>query len=106
LGSNSGEAGYFLVNILATNDAAKGLGPFNWSRYSNPELDHLTETAMATIDDAARERLLMQAESMAMEDLAVIPLFQTVNVWATRKPVAYAPRADERTVAMSATLIR
>lgn len=105
-GSNSGEAGYFLVNILATSDRAKGLGPFNWGRYSNPALDQVTERAMATIDDAARETLLKEAVAMAMSDLAVIPLFQTVNFWATRKPVAYAARADERTVAMSATLAR
>ncbi len=103
-GSNSGEAGYFLVNNLLSSDPAKGLGPFNWGRYSNPALDRLTEEAMATIDDAVRERLLQEAEAMAMADVAVVPLFQAVNVWATRKPVDYAPRADERTVAMSATL--
>lgn len=101
-GSNSGEAGYFLVNILNTYDKAKGVGPVNWSRYSNPDLDALTEHAMATIDDGAREKLLMQAEKMAMDDVAVIPLYQLENFWATRKGVVYDARADERTIAMSA----
>jgi peptide/nickel transport system substrate-binding protein len=101
-GSNSGEAGYFLVNVLNSYDRAKGLGPLNWGRYSNPALDALTDRAMSTIDDGAREKLLMQAEQMAADDVSVIPLYQLVNFWASRKGIVYDARADERTVAMSA----
>jgi peptide/nickel transport system substrate-binding protein len=101
-GSNSGEAGYFLVNVINSYDPARGLGPLNWTRYSNPALDALTEHAMSTIDDTAREALLRHAEQMAMDDVTVIPLFQLVNFWASRRGIVYAARADERTVAMSA----
>ncbi len=90
------------MNVLSTYDRARGLGPLNWSRYSNPALDALTERAMATIDDTAREALLREAERMAMEDVAVIPLYQVINHWATRRGILYEARADERTVAMSA----
>ncbi len=39
---------------------------------------------------------------MATNDVAIIPLHQLVNFWASRKSIAYTPRMDERTVAMNA----
>jgi len=37
---------------------------------------------------------------MAMDDVAIIPLFQLVNSWALRRGLRYEARMDERTVAM------
>ena len=34
-----------------------------------------------------------------MSDLGIVPLYHQENVWATRKGIAYTPRADERTFA-------
>nr|WP_086062210.1 ABC transporter substrate-binding protein [Roseomonas rosea] len=102
-GSVTGEASYTLVNITATYDPAKRLGANNNGRYSNPELDALTERATSTLDNAERERLLQQGVKMAMDDLAFIPLFQLVNIWALKRGLAYDARADERTVAQGAT---
>jgi peptide/nickel transport system substrate-binding protein len=102
-GSVTGEASYTLVNITATYDPAKRLGANNNGRYSNPELDALTERATSTLDEKERERLLQQGVKMAMDDLAFIPLFQLVNIWALKRGLAYDARADERTVAQGAT---
>ena len=34
-----------------------------------------------------------------MADLGIIPLYHQENLWAARKGIVYAPRADERTFA-------
>ena len=91
-----------LVNILGTFDREKRTGASNAGRYSNPELDALTGRAAATIDDRAREALLQQAVKLAMDDVAIIPLFQLVNSWALRRGLTYDARMDERTTAMAA----
>jgi peptide/nickel transport system substrate-binding protein len=103
-GSNTAEAGYLLVNILGTQDKAKGRGASNSRGYSNAGLDALTERALSTLDDGQRERLLVEAVEMATDDQALIPLHMLVNFWATRKSVVYEPRMDERTIAMNAHL--
>jgi peptide/nickel transport system substrate-binding protein len=101
-GSVTGEASYMLVNIFGTYDRARGIGASNNSRYSNPALDALTTRASATLDDNAREALLQEAVAMVDSETAMIPLFQLVNFWATRRGIRYEPRMDERTVAMGA----
>jgi peptide/nickel transport system substrate-binding protein len=100
-GSVTGEASYALVNILGTFDRAKRTGASNSGRYSNPALDALTARAAATIDDTARDALLQEATRLAMDDVAIIPLFQLVNSWAMRRGVTYEARMDERTTAMA-----
>jgi peptide/nickel transport system substrate-binding protein len=100
-GSVTGEASYALVNILGTFDREKRTGASNAGRYANPELDDLTARAAATIDDKTREALLREAVKLAMDDLAIIPLFQLVNSWALRRGLDYDARMDERTTAMA-----
>jgi peptide/nickel transport system substrate-binding protein len=97
--SSSGDAVPMLVNIINTFDAAARTGAGNHGRYSNPALDALTVRALGTLEDRAREELLRQAVRMAMEDVAVIPLYMLANVWATRRPMQYEPRMDEQTLA-------
>jgi peptide/nickel transport system substrate-binding protein len=105
-GSVTGEAGYALINIMGTFDSAASRGASNSGRYSNPALDVLTDKALSTIDDGARQKLLQQAVAMAMDDVAIIPLYQLENFWAMRKGLTYEPRMDERTVAMNAHTAR
>jgi peptide/nickel transport system substrate-binding protein len=62
-------------------------------------MDSLLDQALATVDDARRESLLQQATEVAMTDLGIIPLYHQENLWAARKGIVYAPRADERTFA-------
>lgn len=96
-GSFSGDLA--LRSLVATADAKKGFGSFNWSGYSNPKVDGLLERAFATVDDKGREALAREAMRAAMRDYAVIPLHHQVTTWAMRKPLAYAPRTDEFTFA-------
>lgn len=84
---------------LAMYDDARGMGRGNRGRYSNPEVDRRIVAALETIDDAAREKLLREATSIAMADVAVIPTHWTMNHWASRSGVSYEPRVDGFTLA-------
>jgi peptide/nickel transport system substrate-binding protein len=96
-GSNTGEVSSPLKALLATYSKEKGMGAANRGRYSNPKMDKVLEQALATVDDAKREKLLQQAVEISMADLGVIPLHFQVNTWAARKGIGYAARSDERT---------
>jgi peptide/nickel transport system substrate-binding protein len=101
-GSNSGEAGYALVNVFNTVDRARGTGSYNRSAYANASVDQATERALSTLEDETRERMLMQVTADVMADVAVIPLFQTINSWVTRRGIVYEPSGHERTSALQA----
>ena len=69
----------FLFPLLSTesinrDESGRVVGD-NRSRYSNPEFDALLSEASGTTDRAARIELLQQAEQVAMEDMALIPLW-------------------------------
>jgi peptide/nickel transport system substrate-binding protein len=96
-GAGTGEASSPLKALLHTYDKSKGMGATNRGRYSNPKLDELTEKALATVDDAQREKLLQQATELAMHDYGIIPLHYQVNTWAARKGLKYTARTDEHT---------
>jgi len=96
-GSFSGDLA--LRSLVATADAKKGFGAFNWSGYSNPKVDELLERAFASVDEKRREELAREAMRTAMRDYAVIPLHHQIATWAMKKNLAYAPRTDEFTFA-------
>ena len=98
-GSDTAEASSPLKALLATFNKEKGMGTANRGRYSNPKMDALLQQGLATVDDAQREKLLQQATEVAMADVGIITLYHQQNVWATRRGITYAPRADERTFA-------
>ncbi|MGX1741172.1 ABC transporter substrate-binding protein [Bosea sp. NPDC055353] len=101
-GSPTGEAGYLLSNVVATNTPARGLGVFNYGRYSDPALDKQIVEALATIDDAKREKLFVAATETFARTLPIIPLYILDNAWVTRKGISIDARRDERTLAMDA----
>jgi peptide/nickel transport system substrate-binding protein len=98
-GSDTAEASSPLKALLATYNTEKGMGQANRGRYSSPKMDALLDQALATIDDARRERLLQQATEVAMAEVGIISLYHQECLWATRKGIVYVPRADERTYA-------
>jgi len=99
-------AGNALINIMGTYDPKMSRGTFTFGRYSNPALDALTDRALATLDDTARERLLNQAVEIAMTELPIIPLHTLINFWAARKGVVYEARANDFTLAIGAHLAK
>jgi peptide/nickel transport system substrate-binding protein len=100
-GSTS-DAGSALFTVLGTRDNALRRGNTNDGGYSNPSLDALLGRAMTTFDPVAREDLQRQAARLAASDIGVIPLFHPINVWASRRPISYTPRVDDRSPANGA----
>jgi peptide/nickel transport system substrate-binding protein len=99
-GSSTGEAGSFLISVLGSFDRAAQRGAANAARYSNPELDALTDRAATLLELEERAAVLRQAIGLAADDVAMVPLFNILNSWATRRGLVHEPRMDERTVAM------
>ncbi|UPY35601.1 ABC transporter substrate-binding protein [Sediminicoccus sp. KRV36] len=99
-GSSAADSFGALMNVVGTFDRERRLGAVNHHRYSNPAMDTLVERALVTTDDAAREALLRDAVRMAAEDVCVIPIYNLINVWATRPGLRLEARMDERTLAM------
>ena len=96
-GSFSGDLA--LRTVVATFDAEKGFGTWNWGRYSNPRLDRLVTQSLATLDEAKREGVAREAMTVAMQDYAIIPLYHQISSWAMRKGLTYTARTDEYTLA-------
>jgi peptide/nickel transport system substrate-binding protein len=94
-GSATAEPSDPLIAQNATFDPAKGWGAANRGRYSNPVLDKLIAQAQGTADDAAREKLLQQAQKIVFDDVALIPLHIQKNIWATRTGFTYVPTVGE-----------
>jgi len=85
--------------LVATPSAAKGLGSWNWGRYSNARVDKLVEQSLATVDQTKREALAREAMGIAMRDHAVVLLHHQLASWAMRAELRYASRTDEYTLA-------
>ena len=96
-GSFSGDLA--LRSLALTYDADRGLGAWNWGRYSNPAVDKLVIQALATVDDRKRVGIAQEAMRLAMADRPVLLLHHQVATWAMRRDLAYAARTDEYTLA-------
>ena len=102
-GSSSGDAGA-LPNVLHSWEPAKGLGTWNITHYSNPDLDRLIERALSHMDRAARYHDYEEAMRLAMEDHGAIALYNQSVAVAARKGIKYTTWASERTIADSAVM--
>ncbi len=95
-GSNP-EGSHPLRNLIATPNRDRGWGASNRGRYSNAAIDAQLEEALREIDDTRREQLLIAAQRAAFEDVAIVPLYIQTNIWAMRRNLQHASRADELT---------
>jgi peptide/nickel transport system substrate-binding protein len=98
-GAETMEASSPLKALLATFNKEKGTGAANRGRYSNAKLDTVLDQALATVNDAEREKLLQLATEIGVGDLGILPLYHQHNIWAARRGITYEARADERTFA-------
>jgi peptide/nickel transport system substrate-binding protein len=98
--SSTGDAGA-VPNVIHSFDRGKGLGTWNLGHYSNAEVDRVIEEALSTMDLQKRYDGLARAVKMAMDDVALIPLYTQSVVMGIRKGMTYATWANERTNANS-----
>ena len=94
----NGEPSSPLVALLATFDPKTGMGPSNRGRWSNPAFDTALGNALRTLDDTKRNAFYAQASEIAVADMGVIPVYFTINTWATKRGLTYEARGDEMTL--------
>jgi peptide/nickel transport system substrate-binding protein len=99
----TGELSNPLRALAATLNRERGAGVVNRGRYSNSEVDARLDEALRTVDDKKREALLQQASRLVATDYGVLPLYFEMAVWAMRRDLAYAARADQMTLAQFVT---
>ena len=66
-----------------------------WAKYRNPQVDQALEAGRRTLDAPARLAAYRTALAALHTDVAVVPLFQDVTMFAARKPVRFQPTAGE-----------
>ncbi len=89
-----------LVALMATYDPKTGMGPSNRGRWSNAAFDQTLAEALRTMDTTKRMELFGKAAEIAVADMGVVPVYFTINTWASKKGLTYDARADEQTLAM------
>lgn len=104
-GNGTGEAGYGLLQTLATNDSKRGRGSNNWGRYSNEAVDKALDGATVEFDAGRREATLRQSVKLVTDDVGHIPLFHYQNIWAAKKGLKVTPLLSDRTSAMQVTKV-
>jgi peptide/nickel transport system substrate-binding protein len=84
----------FFAHIM-TRQPGRSQGGWNAGWYSNPEVDMLVEEANGSLSPEERASLLRQANRLAMEDIAVIPLYLQPDIWGmSANLLNLTPRAD------------
>jgi len=103
-GTATGEMSNTLNSLLVTPNKDKGVGTTNRSRYSNKAMDKLVEDSADLMDPAKRGEMLAKASEMAMADFAMLPIHFEHSVWAMKKGIEFAGRADQQTMVQYVTL--
>jgi peptide/nickel transport system substrate-binding protein len=89
----------FFRTWVATLDRDRGIGTSNYSGWSDPVFDRAAVTALTTMDDAERARLLREAGARALEAMPILPIHFESAVWAFRRGLRYEGRMDQATLA-------
>jgi peptide/nickel transport system substrate-binding protein len=105
-GNTTGEASRGLESLFHSVDAQRNQGSLNRTLYSNQVFDWNIDKATQEFAPKKREQLVQDAARRIEEDAAFIPLYFQSVTWASRKNIAFKPRKDERTLAMSASPAR
>jgi len=83
---------YALETLHMTRADPEGI--FNYSLYSNPEIDRIIRTARDETDLAKRAELMKAAWRRVTEELIYVPMYHQVLVWAMRRNVEAPLRPD------------
>ncbi|HEY8612509.1 MAG TPA: ABC transporter substrate-binding protein [Roseomonas sp.] len=98
-GSPNGLATSALSSLVRTMDRQRGRGGNNYAGYSSPKLDALIDGSEMELDDARRAEMVGEATRIAMEQVAIAPVYFTKAIWGLRRDLTLTPRADSFTFA-------
>jgi len=92
--TGTGDGGEIFDYLLRTVDQEKGIGTYNIGCYSNPEVDSIGENVSHILKPDDRLSLMQDGFKIAMDDVALIPLYIPKCVVAIADYIAWAPRPD------------
>ena len=72
---------YVFTFLYQTNDAAKKVGGWNYTGYSNPKMDQLADGMLKEVDQAKRDKMIADAWQLAIADMPYLPLHHQLIVW-------------------------
>ena len=93
-GCTTGDISDLFDNVVHSSDPAGHFGIFNTFGYSNPAIDRLIEESAANSDPVSRQSLLQKIETMAMDDLVMVPLYVDEDIFAVDSSLTWRPRND------------
>lgn len=91
---SSGDGTSLLHDMLYTYDREAAVGGVNRGHYSNAEVDKLIDQAYEEIDETKRGEIIAQAEKIARDDFAYIPLHFEQDTYAIKDTLNYTPRPN------------
>jgi peptide/nickel transport system substrate-binding protein len=91
---DSGDAGEIFDNILRSVDINNGFGTSNFGNYSNPEIDKIANDIYSNMNTEERRDLMQEGFTIAMEDVACVPLYIYKGISAIINEISWQPRAD------------
>ena len=62
--------------------AAKKVGGWNFTGYSNAKFDELSDAMLKEVDQAKRDKMVADAWALAVADIPYLPLHHQLIVWA------------------------
>ena len=78
--------------LLHTSDMQENMGIWNYGNYSNSEVDRLYGIICQTLDPEIRKGLIQDVFSIAMEEVAWIPLYSGKAFYGVRDYLDWSPR--------------
>jgi len=78
--------------LLHTSDMNEGIGIWNYGNYSNKEVDLLCEILYNTSEPSFRKNLIQDVFSIAMSDVAWIPLYSSKAFYGVSNNIQWNPR--------------
>src|SRR6266853_299935 len=72
---------YVFTFLYQTEDAAKKVGGWNYTGYSNARMDALTDAMLKEVDQAKRDKMIADAWALAIADMPYLPLHHQLIVW-------------------------
>jgi peptide/nickel transport system substrate-binding protein len=92
--ADSGDAGEIFDNLLRSVDKDSGFGTANYGNYSHPEIDRIAENIFYNMNLTERLILMQEGFTIAMEDVACVPLYIYEGISAMIDELSWDPRAD------------
>ncbi len=88
---DSGEIFDFLIRTI---DEENGIGLYNYGYYSNPEIDEIGSQIASIMDPWERQQLIQLGFKIAMDDIAIIPLYSPQINYGYSDFLNWNPRPD------------